>query len=149
MAEPFCPRSGTCSRVSECITAIVSCLNLIRGTQEEIELDKSGRVLAQHWLKFQQLLPKGHASKVQGAPPSMKDVVDAVATANDTWKKNREESIAGKAKEKFGILCQSLESHKEMLAVVPQGDKYVSLITGSLSSIVKVPSNLLNLQGCS
>lgn len=46
--------------------------------------------------------------------------------------------VIGNTKKLFGKLCQQVESHKEILDIIPSGDKYVSLITGSLSTLVKV-----------
>ena len=71
-------------------------------------------------------------------PPPIHELLEAVETANLTWQENREQTNSGKAKQKFGKLCKSLDSHKELMAVIPQGDKYVSLLTGTFSAIVKV-----------
>lgn len=65
-------------------------------------------------------------------------MVEAVATADSTWKKNRESTKAGRMKTLFSKVCSSLNGHKDLFAILPSGDKYVCLVTGSVSSIVKV-----------
>ena len=56
--------------------------------------------------------------------------------ANASWTKKQEGKV-GKSKRLFAKVCQSLDSHKDLFEMLPNNDKYVCLITGSLSSIVK------------
>lgn len=44
----------------------------------------------------------------------------------------------GMLKERFHSLIQTLDDHKYMFAIIPQGDRYVSLFTGVVSFITKV-----------
>ncbi|KAI9655728.1 MAG: hypothetical protein M1821_005163 [Bathelium mastoideum] len=107
------------------------------GTLEDRALDKASRELAQAWLKFQNCLPDGHKSKVDDSPPCLQDVLSAVTEAADQIKTDREQSKLGRWKGRFNKLCSTLNNHKDMFDCVPDGDKYVSLLAGSLSSIIK------------
>lgn len=51
------------------------------------------------------------------------------------WQAEREESKWGKTKAVFTRLARSADDHNQLLAVVPNNDKYISLLTGSLSAI--------------
>lgn len=104
---------------------------------DEAELEKISKQLAKQWLDFKHLLPAGNSNKEEHIPPPIGELIEAVEKANLTWQYNRETNT-GKAKQRFGKICKSLDFHKEMMAVIPQGDKYVSLLTGSFSAIVKV-----------
>ena len=77
---------------------------------------------------------------MEDGPPRLKAVVEAVATADSSWKKNRESTKAGRMKTLFSKVAGSLNNHKDLFAILPSGDKYVCLVTGSVSAIVKVSS---------
>ncbi|KAL9088332.1 MAG: hypothetical protein Q9165_006257 [Trypethelium subeluteriae] len=107
------------------------------GTTEDQALDKASRELAQAWLGFQRLLPDGHRSKVDDSPPRLEDVYKAVTAASDQLKTNREESKLGRFRARFNKLCTNLNSHRDLFALVPDGDKYISILAGSFSALVK------------
>ena len=107
------------------------------GTLEDRALDQASRELAQAWLRFQNCLPSGHKSKVDDSPPCLEDVYKAVTEASEQLKTDREESKIGRLKNRFNKLCSTLNSHKDMFDIVPDGDKYVSILAGSFSALVK------------
>ena len=119
--------------------------NIHSGSREEILLASSTDELAKAYKAFQKCLPKGHEARIEDGPPRIKSVVEAVATADSTWKKNRESTKAGRMKTLFSKVCGSLNGHKDLFAVLPSGDKYVCLVTGSVSAIVKVGEQKLSL----
>ncbi|KAL8734031.1 MAG: hypothetical protein Q9166_001792 [cf. Caloplaca sp. 2 TL-2023] len=110
-------------------------------SQEEIILASSTDELAKSYKAFQKCLPKGHVSRIEDGPPRFKAVYEAVATADSAWKKNRERTNVGRMKTLFGKVCGSLENHRTLFAVIPSGDKYISLVAGSISAIVKATVN--------
>lgn len=67
----------------------------------------------------------------------MSVLFDAVATAQTTWQDNRDGSKFGKVKKAFARVVRSVDDHSELLAVLPKNDKYVSIVAGTLSSVVK------------
>jgi hypothetical protein len=44
----------------------------------------------------------------------------------------------GKSKRLFHSICETLNNHSNVLKILPQGDKYTSLVCGSLEVIIKV-----------
>ncbi|KAL8687494.1 MAG: hypothetical protein Q9218_006350 [Villophora microphyllina] len=107
-------------------------------SHEEIILATPTDELAKAYKAFQKCLPKEHEDNVADGPPKIKAVAEAVAIADSAWKKNRECTKAGRMKTLFGKVCGSLNNHKNLFAVLPSGDKYVCLVTGSISAIVKI-----------
>ena len=83
-------------------------------------------------------MPDGLKSNIADQPPMIVDVLKAVDIAQSKWKASREASKAGRLRKGFSKLCGSLDDYKVLLAVVPSSDKYICILTGSLSAIVKV-----------
>ncbi|KAL8792171.1 MAG: hypothetical protein Q9195_005267 [Heterodermia aff. obscurata] len=111
------------------------------GSNEEILLAPSTDELAKAYKAFLKCLPKAHEARIEDGPPRIRTVVEAVATADSTWKRNRESTKAGRMKTLFSKVCGSLNGHKDLFAILPSGDKYVCLVTGSVSAIVKATVN--------
>ncbi|KAF2229535.1 hypothetical protein EV356DRAFT_556061 [Viridothelium virens] len=76
-------------------------------------------------------------ASLDDSPPRLEDVYKAVTAASDQVKTNREESTIGRLKGRFNKLCSNLNSHRDLFAVVPDGDKYISILAGSFSALVK------------
>ena len=108
------------------------------GGQDEMILASSTDELAKVYKKFLKCLPKDHQARIEDGPPMLDCVVDALSLADAEWKSNREKTKMGRMKTLFTKVAQSLAKHKDLFAVVPSGDKYVSLVAGSVSAIVKV-----------
>lgn len=105
--------------------------------EEQLLLEQSG-ALAHAWEKFNRQLPEDRRDFVRNQPPSLTAVHDAIRKASVTWQSKRSDSRLGKLKKVFANVCESCSDHSDLLAVIPSGDKYVSLVTGSLSAIGKV-----------
>lgn len=67
----------------------------------------------------------------------MQTLSAAVNDAQSEWAK-RNESGFGKAKSQFFSFLETMDSHKYLFSVIPNGEKYTSLITGIVTSVVKV-----------
>ncbi|KAI9766661.1 MAG: hypothetical protein M1839_004784 [Geoglossum umbratile] len=114
---------------------------LIGTTEGEQALESESQELAKAWCKFQGALPKEHRSRVQDAPPDIATVIKAVQAARASWQKSREQKTLGKTKKLFVGVCQSLDHHKELFGMIPNNDKYICLVTGSISAIIKATVN--------
>jgi hypothetical protein len=64
-----------------------------------------------------------------------------VSKASASWQWGRDDSKLGKLKSKFQGLCKTFTSHSTLLSVFPKDDKYVTLLTGSLSAIAQATIN--------
>lgn len=107
-------------------------------TEERERLEKASRELAATWLKFQDVLPHDQKRKVDNSPPCINDVFQAVDIAEHKRKGKRNDTRVGGLKSRFGKLCRNLVGHENLFAVIPSGDKYISILSGSLSAIIKV-----------
>jgi hypothetical protein len=54
------------------------------------------------------------------------------------WQNKRAESKSGKYMKYFRGFCETLVAHSYMLEVLPSGNEYVSLFTGTLKTIINV-----------
>jgi hypothetical protein len=68
--------------------------------------------------------------------PSIRTVKVAVEGVVKQWEGKKERGI-GKAKGYLTSYCDTLLSHSDMFSIFPQGEKYTSLFTGVLSTVVK------------
>ena len=108
------------------------------GGQDDIILAHPTDELAQAYKKFLKCLPKGHEARIEDGPPRLEVVVDALTFAEAKWKNNREKTKAGRMRTLFSKVAVNLNKYKELFAIVPSSDRYVSLIAGSVSAIIKV-----------
>lgn len=68
--------------------------------------------------------------------------MNAVQRAEAKWA-NDNESGLGKAKNAVGNFINTMDAHSYLFSVAPNGDKYTSLITGVVTSVVKGPFLLI------
>ncbi|KAF5262450.1 hypothetical protein FOXYS1_6819 [Fusarium oxysporum] len=113
---------------------------------EEAVLFEQSRRLYAAWDKFRRDLPKDQQMQLDGRDrPDISYLVATVNKASATWQSDREESKLGKLKSKFHSLCETCHDHSSLLAIVPKDDKYVTLLTGSLSAIAQATINHQNI----
>jgi len=62
-------------------------------------------------------------------------MVDTVAR---DWRNKRMASKSGRYMNHFTGFCETLGAHSYMLGVLPNGNEYVSLFTGTLKTIIHV-----------
>ncbi|KAF3401079.1 hypothetical protein DPV78_004951 [Talaromyces pinophilus] len=104
-------------------------------------LDQSRRLYAA-WIKFRKSLPQDQNMEVDSSHrPDIKYLIDTVSKAASTWQEDREQSTSGKLKAKFVKLCENCKNHSKLLSVIPSHDKYISLLSGSLSAIAQASIN--------
>lgn len=108
-----------------------------RGQDEIILADPTDELL-QAYRKFLKCLPKGHEARIEDGPPKLTAIVEALTLADDNWKSNREKTKAGRMRTLFSKVAVNLYKYKELFAMVPRSDRYLSLVAGSMSAIVKV-----------
>jgi hypothetical protein len=80
-------------------------------------------------------------------PPSLSSVHNAVQSATLLWRDKRDNTRRGKLKNMLAQVTKSCDNHSDLLSIIPKDDKYVSLIAGSLSSIVKVRHSRVTVVG--
>ncbi|KAI6841807.1 hypothetical protein KC332_g4127 [Hortaea werneckii] len=108
---------------------------------EEIRLLQHSRDLAKAWEKFQRQLPEEHRLPLRGNPPGLSILFESIEQAHKRWQTRRDGTKFGRVKSTFAKVARSMDDHSQILDVLPNNDKYVSLITGSMACIVKATIN--------
>lgn len=105
-------------------------------------LDKECKSLLEAWSNFEKKLcknlPKAERQHFRQLPPSIAALREAVGKAKQQYDDKRDTTRGGKLEKGFGTVCRNLDNHKDLLAFIPKNDKYVSLITGCATTVVKV-----------
>jgi len=105
-----------------------------------LRLEEHKRDTAKRWQDFnaehQVLQQLGVLNGGQG-PPRLHDLLQAAQDAEAAWKKKKDHGL-GKTKSAIGNFMNTMNSHSCLFSVIPNNDKYTSLITGVITSIAKV-----------
>lgn len=90
------------------------------------------------WESFGYLFPISGASRLTSTNiPTIQTLQKAVNDAQDEWKAKGETQF-GKAKDRLFDFLEMMNDHSYLFKFIPAGDKYISLITGVVSSVVQV-----------
>ncbi|KAI1344528.1 hypothetical protein F5Y15DRAFT_424676 [Xylariaceae sp. FL0016] len=109
--------------------------------EEEAFLLERSRQLYQAWTKFCERLPEDQRMELTDEAPSLKVLHEAVEKASITWKERRQGTKTGRLKSIFTSLCSNVDAHRNLVSVIPTNDKYLSLLTGSLTAIAQASIN--------
>ncbi|KAH9904446.1 hypothetical protein F4778DRAFT_62818 [Xylariomycetidae sp. FL2044] len=108
---------------------------------EEAVLLKQSQVLYQAWTKFCKQLPQEQRRDLSDKKPSIKFLYESIAKASVTWNNDRGGTTSGHLKSVFTKLCNTVDSHSNLVSMLPTNDKYVTLLTGSLSAVAQASMN--------
>ncbi|KAI1081972.1 hypothetical protein F5B20DRAFT_578745 [Whalleya microplaca] len=105
-----------------------------------LDLEKQCQEVAETWRAF-----KLHCHNVKflegiDKPPSIHTLQKEVWAAHNKWEGKKEKGF-GKAKDNVMTFLEMLDGHKALFSVIPSNDKYLSLFTGVVSSVVKASVN--------
>ncbi|RMY51206.1 hypothetical protein D0865_06483 [Hortaea werneckii] len=121
--------------------ADVDRMSQMTAVPEETRLLKHSCDLAKAWEKFQRQLPEELRLPLRGKPPSLSTLLEAIELAQKSWQAAREGTKFGRVKSMFAKVARSMDDHSQILEVLPDNDKYVSLIVGSMTCIIKATIN--------
>ncbi|EGO55982.1 hypothetical protein NEUTE1DRAFT_86754 [Neurospora tetrasperma FGSC 2508] len=108
-------------------------------------LEVQSRDLIDTWRRLSKSLPGMGDLSPQGTwIPTISTLKQAVVQAENTMKAKKLNGF-GLLKDRFHSLIQTLDDHKYMFAIIPQGDRYVSLFTGVVSFIAKASINHIKI----
>jgi len=89
----------------------------------------------QAWRKFYESLPNEQSANLEAQRPDLRFLQDVVNAANANLKKKQKtQSI----RQGFHRVCETFGNYENLSGVIPSGDKYICLITGSLGALIKV-----------
>lgn len=106
------------------------------------DLEERKEGMAKRWKEFNSSLKIGVILTENDDPPHVNTLLQAVGAAEEEWTK-RKESGLGKTKSAVENFLNTLNDHSYLFSIIPNGDKYTSLITGVITSVVKVSLSML------
>ncbi|KAJ8133472.1 hypothetical protein O1611_g154 [Lasiodiplodia mahajangana] len=112
----------------------------IASDDDEAFLLDQGRQLHAAWKKFCKKLPDDQQKTLYERLPSIRYLHESVTKASETWKEHQNSKV-GRLKKIFTGLCNTLDAHSNLVSIIPTDDKYVRLLTGSLSAITQATVN--------
>ena len=115
----------------------VSYLTLSRDPTTKVIREQA--VLLSHvWKVFRETIPKSEQENLEGKIPSVEGLIEIVEAVAREWQNKRTTSKSGRYMKYFTSFCETLDAHSYMLEVLPNGNEYVSLFTGTLKTIINV-----------
>ncbi|KAH8198582.1 hypothetical protein TruAng_007263 [Truncatella angustata] len=106
-------------------------------TDDLSDFDTECKNLIEVWKDFQSRYPDlGTSTLLDNEIPNISTVKQAVNGVVGEWEAKKDKGM-GKAKDYLTRYCDTLLAHSQLFAVIPKGDKYISLFTGVMASIVK------------
>ncbi|KAK3994206.1 phytanoyl-CoA dioxygenase [Cladorrhinum sp. PSN332] len=97
--------------------------------------------LKEKWLQFQTSSSKQDRLDLDAFEPTVEGVIDLVNSLNASVQAKRKSGILGKIMPRFHKFCEKLDSHSAMLKILPEGNDYVSIFSGALTTIIKASVN--------
>lgn len=97
-----------------------------------------GERLRNKWQDFRCNCTDGDRLDLDAYEPTMESVFGLVQDVQRTWESKRRGGFGGKIAQSFQSICGTLDSHSSMLKVLPDGNEYVSIFTGTLMTVIKV-----------
>ncbi|CAJ2501363.1 Uu.00g042160.m01.CDS01 [Anthostomella pinea] len=73
--------------------------------------------------------------------PTMEGVIELVQEVTAAAQAKKDSSRRGKAMKYFHKFCRTVDSHKAMLEIIPQGSEYVSILAGTLTVVIQASIN--------
>jgi hypothetical protein len=94
--------------------------------------------LREKWVVFHSNCSQEDQLDLQAFEPTMEGVTATIEQAMATWNKKRQKGWRGKAAANFHKICGTLNSHSNVIAILPEKSEYTSIFAGSLSAIIQV-----------
>ncbi|KAI1362156.1 hypothetical protein F5Y08DRAFT_355550 [Xylaria arbuscula] len=97
--------------------------------------------LLQKWQLFLDSCSGDDRLDVTQSEPTMEGVVDLVKDIITASRVKNENSRRGKAMKYFHKFCGTVDAHKSILEIIPEGSEYVSVFAGTLNVIIQASVN--------
>ncbi|KAI7772941.1 hypothetical protein LA080_012971 [Diaporthe eres] len=97
--------------------------------------------MAQKFHEFYQTFPKHERVELAQFTPTVEGVVDQVTKIHLKSEEKRKSGFAGKTKMLFHKFCGTINSHKSLLGILPEGNDYISIFTGVLHVVIQASDN--------
>ncbi|KAI1144886.1 hypothetical protein F4825DRAFT_475406 [Nemania diffusa] len=97
--------------------------------------------LLQKWSSFLGSCSSDDRLDITRSEPTMQGVIDLVSEIAAASRSKVENSRRGKAMRYFHRFCETIDSHKSMLHIIPEGSEYFSVFAGTLAVIIQASVN--------
>ncbi|KAH6977601.1 hypothetical protein BKA56DRAFT_588497 [Ilyonectria sp. MPI-CAGE-AT-0026] len=97
--------------------------------------------LRETWVKFQELSDPAHRLDLDTTDPTIEDITKLVSQGIQGWNDKRKEGRQGTVSKKFHKFCNSVDSHKSLMKILPESHEYFSLFMGSVTAVVQASVN--------
>ncbi|KAK5625865.1 hypothetical protein RRF57_001581 [Xylaria bambusicola] len=97
--------------------------------------------LLQKWHSFLGNCSNDDRLDLSRSEPTMEGVIDLVREITLTSRVKNQNSRRGKAMKYFHKFCETLDAHKSILKIIPEGSEYVSVFAGTLNVIIQASVN--------
>ncbi|WXC56856.1 hypothetical protein SNK03_002787 [Fusarium graminearum] len=92
------------------------------------------------WERFNEIYPDGSPPGQTKAIPTIQTLYQAIDQAQTAWHDKQARGLRP-IRDKFFNFAETMSEYSYLFSIIPNGDKYTSLITGVVSSVVKVSMN--------
>lgn len=104
--------------------------------------------LKQKWVTFYKHCSRDDRLDLGSSEPTIEGVLEVVSRIQRDWQSQRHDTRFGKVIQKLHRFCEGIHAHRSFLEILPEGSEYVSIFTGTLSVILKVPHNQKHGHSC-
>ncbi|KAF5500538.1 hypothetical protein CGCS363_v007333 [Colletotrichum siamense] len=104
-------------------------------------LDVETKQLREKWKVFEGSSTAKDRLNIRLSEPTMNGVIHAVHEIQRAWDLKRSNGRLGRAKRLFHQFCGTLKSHQSFLEILPSGNEYVSIFTGTLNVLIQASAN--------
>ncbi|KAK1846017.1 carboxylesterase [Colletotrichum chrysophilum] len=104
-------------------------------------LDVETKQLREKWKAFVESSSTSDRVYLRASEPTMNGVIDTVRKLQRNWDTRRNNSRLAKTSRLFHKFCSTLNGHKVLIQILPSGNEYVSIFTGTLNAVIQASSN--------
>ncbi|KAF4879709.1 hypothetical protein CGCSCA1_v001046 [Colletotrichum siamense] len=97
--------------------------------------------LRERWKKFVESGSAVDRLNLKLSEPTMNGVIETVQEIQRAWESKRKNSRLARAKSLFHKFCGTLHAHKALIEILPSGNEYVSIFTGTLNAVIQASAN--------
>ncbi|KAI9369380.1 hypothetical protein BJX61DRAFT_519873 [Aspergillus egyptiacus] len=104
------------------------------------ELEIVAEEMQTAWDELKQAIPQGHLRSGDSGDPvdtNKPGILDVVSYLSVSKKDEEKTSLVHRIKQSCGDVCQTLDNYSELFKFVPTGDRFVSLVVGTMTTIVE------------
>ncbi|QPC76903.1 hypothetical protein HYE68_007655 [Fusarium pseudograminearum] len=97
------------------------------------------------WERFNEIYPDDSPTGQMKAIPTIQTLYQAIDQAQTAWHDKQARGLRP-IRDKFFNFAETMSEYSYLFSIIPNGDKYTSLITGVVSSVVKVHCSVFSLK---